>query len=121
MKWSTWYAKGGKRDDVDALSYTLASGKGSSGARRSFHCFKESEKILNETLMWSTDCSGTSGADVETVDKGPKVIRVVWTEQKALKHTNICMGIDRNRGSRVGAEEARKPRWLSNRGQESCV
>ena len=27
MKWSTWSAKGGKRDDVDILSHTLASGK----------------------------------------------------------------------------------------------
>ena len=29
---------------------------------------------------------------VGTVDRGPKVIRVVWTEQKALKHTNTCVG-----------------------------
>ena len=62
MRWSTWSAKGDKRDYVDALSYTLARGKGSSCARRSFHCFKELEKSLNETPMWSTDCSGTSGA-----------------------------------------------------------
>ena len=62
MKWSTWSAKGGKRDDVDSLSYTLASGKGSSCAHRYFHCFKESEKSLNETPMWSTDCGGTSSA-----------------------------------------------------------
>ena len=31
-------------------------------------------------------------------------------------------GIDRGRGLRDGATEARKPRWLSDRGQESvCV
>ena len=29
---------------------------------------------------------------VETVNRGPKVIRVVWTEQKAHKHTNTCVG-----------------------------
>ena len=29
---------------------------------------------------------------VGTVDSGPKVIRVVWTEQKDLKHTNTCVG-----------------------------
>ena len=29
---------------------------------------------------------------VGIVDKGPKVIRIVWMEQKALKHTNTCMG-----------------------------
>ena len=62
MKWSTWSTKGGKRDDVDALSYILASGKGSNCTRRSFHYFKESEKRLNKTLMWSTEYGGTSGA-----------------------------------------------------------
>ena len=29
---------------------------------------------------------------VKIVDNGPKVIRIVWIEQKALKHTNTCMG-----------------------------
>ena len=58
MTWSTWSPKGDKRDDVDALSYTLASGKGSSCTRLSFHCFKESEKSLNETPVWSIDCGG---------------------------------------------------------------
>ena len=29
---------------------------------------------------------------VGTVDRGPKVIHAVWMEQKALKHTNTCMG-----------------------------
>ena len=61
MRWSTWSAKGGKRDDVDALSYTLVSRKGSSYDRISFHCFKDSEKSLNETPMWPTD-GGTSSA-----------------------------------------------------------
>ena len=46
MEWSTWSAKGGKRDNVDALSYTLVSGKGSSYARQSFHCFKGVRKEL---------------------------------------------------------------------------
>ena len=62
MKWYTWSTKGGKRDDVDALSYTLASKKGSIYAQRSFHCFKESEKSLNKTPMWSTNCGGTRSA-----------------------------------------------------------
>ena len=61
MKWSTWSAKGGKRDDVDTLSYTLASGKRCSCALQSFHCFKELKNSLNETPMWSTD-GGTCGA-----------------------------------------------------------
>ena len=29
---------------------------------------------------------------VGMVDRGPKVIHVVWMEQKALKHTNTCVG-----------------------------
>ena len=62
MKWSTWSTKGGKQYDVDALSYTLASRKGSSYTRQYFHCFKESEKSLNETPMWSTECGGTNDA-----------------------------------------------------------
>ena len=52
MKWPTWFAKGRKRDNVDALSYTLASEKGSSYTRLSFHCFQELEKSLNATLVW---------------------------------------------------------------------
>ena len=74
------------------LSYTLASGKGSSYTQLSFHCFKELEKSLNETPMWSTDCGGRAVPHVEMVDRGPKVICAVWMEQKALKHTNTCVG-----------------------------
>ena len=29
---------------------------------------------------------------VGTVHRGPKVIHGVWTDQKALKHTNTCVG-----------------------------
>ena len=29
---------------------------------------------------------------VVTVDRGPKVIHTVWMQQKALKHTNTCVG-----------------------------
>ena len=29
---------------------------------------------------------------VAQVDRGPKVSCAVWMEQKALKHTNTCMG-----------------------------
>ena len=29
---------------------------------------------------------------VGTVDRGPEVIGVLWMEQKALKHTNTCVG-----------------------------
>ena len=52
MKWSTWFTKGGKQDDVDALSYTLVSGKGSNCAQKS----------LNEIPMWSTDYGGMRDA-----------------------------------------------------------
>ena len=62
MKWSSWSVKGGKRDDVDTISYTLVSRKGNSCAQLSFHCFKELEKSLNKTPVWSTDYGGTSSA-----------------------------------------------------------
>ena len=29
---------------------------------------------------------------VRTVDRGPKVIHIVWMDQKALKHTNTFVG-----------------------------
>ena len=122
MKWSTWSAKGGKRDDVDTLSYTLASGKVSSCARQSFHCFKESKKSLNETPMWSTDCGGTCGApcwDGGQRSKGhPRSMDGVEGSQT---YQYMC-GIDRGRGSRVSVAESCKPSWLSDKGQESvCV
>ena len=72
MKWSTWSAKGGKRDDVDALSYTLASRKGRNYAWRSFNCFKELKKSLNKTPMWSTG-GGTCGAPCRDGGKRSKV------------------------------------------------
>ena len=51
MKWSTWSAKGDKRDDVDALSYTLTSGKGSSCAQKYF-LVETVGKELNNNLWW---------------------------------------------------------------------
>ena len=122
MKWSTCYVKGGKWDDVDALSYTLASGKGSSCTRRSFHCFKESEKSLNETPMWSTDYGGTSDAPCRYGRQRSKGHLHSMDRVEGSQTYQYMHGIDRGRGLRVGAAEAHKLRWLSNRGQESmCV
>ena len=117
--WSTWSAKGGKWDDVDALSYTLASGKGSSYARISFHCFKESEKILNKTPVWSINCYGTSNAPCWD---GGQRSQGHPCSMDGVEHSQTYQymrGIDRGRGLRYGATEACKPRWLSDRGQES--
>ena len=122
MKWSTWFAKGGKRDDVDALSYTLASRKGSSYARLYFHCFKESEKSLNETPMWSTDCGGTSGAPCRDGGQRSKGHPCSMDGAEGSQTHQYMSGIDRSRGLQDSAIEACKPRWLSDRGQESvCV
>ena len=121
MKWSTWSAKGGKRYDVDALSYTSASEKGSSYAWRSFHCFKESEKSLNKTPMWSTNYGGMS--DDPCRDSGERYKghpRSMDGAEGSQTYQYMC-GIDHGKGVQVGAAEACKPRWLSNRGQESCV
>ena len=88
--WSTWSVKGGKQDDVDTFSYTLVSRKGSSSTRLSFHCFKESEKSLTKLQCSQPIAVAQAVPHVRTVDKGPKVTQTVWTEQKALKHTNTC-------------------------------
>ena len=120
--WSTWSAKGGKRDDVDALSYTLASGKGSSCTQRSFHCFKESEKSLNENPMRSTNCGGTSGAPCRDGGQRSKGHPRSMDGAEGPQTYQYMRGIDPGRGSRVGVVEARKPRCLLDRGQESvCV
>ena len=93
MKWSTWSTKGDKQDDVESLSYTLASEKGSNCARQPFHCFKESEKSLNKTPVWSTD-GGTCSAPCRDGGQRSKghPHSMIWMEQKALKHTNTCVG-----------------------------
>ena len=46
---------------------------------------------------------------VGMMERGPKVIRVVWMEQKALKHTNRCMGYI--------AAEARESVWQRHANQ----
>ena len=116
MKWSTWSTKGGKWDDVDALSYTLVRGKGSSCARRYFHCFKESKKSLNKTPMWSTDCGGMSGAPCRDGGQRSKGHPRSMNKAKGSQTYQYMHGIDRGRGLRDGAAEARKPKWLSDRG-----
>ena len=122
MKCSTWSTKGGKQDDVDALSYSLASGKGSSYARLSFHCFKESEKSLNKTPIWSIDYGGTGGAPCRDDGQWSKDHPCSMDGVEGSQTYQYMRGIDHKRGSQVSAAEARKPRWLSDRGQESmCV
>ena len=119
--WSTWSTKGGKRDNVDALFYTLASGKGSSCARQSFHCFKESEKSLNETPVWSTD-GGTCSAPCRDGGYRSKGHLRNMDGAEGSQTYQYMHGIDHGRGLRVGAAKAHKSRWLSHRGQESmCV
>ena len=90
-------------------------GKGSNCARQSFHCFKELEKSLNETPMWSTG-GGTCGApclDGGQRSKGhPRSMDGVEGSQTY----QYMHGIDRGRGTQVGAVEARKLRWLSDKG-----
>ena len=105
MKWSTWFVKGGKQDDVDALSYTLASGKGSSYAWQFFHCFKDSEKSLNETPMWSNECGGTSGAPCWASGQRSKSHPHSMDRVEGSQTYQYMHGIDRSRGSRVDVAE----------------
>ena len=122
MRWSTWSAKGDKQNDVDALSYTLASGKGSGCSQLSFHCFKESEKSLNKTPMWSTDYGGVSSAPCRDGGQMSKGHPRSMDGAKGSQTYQYMCGIDRGRGLRVSAAEACKLRWLSDRGQKSvCV
>ena len=122
MRQSIWSTKGGKQDDVDTLSYTLSIRKGSSCAWLSFHCFKESEKSLNKTLVWSTDCGSTSGAPCQDSGQWSKDHPRSMDGVEGSQTYQYMHGIYRGRGSQVDVVEARKSRWLSDRGQESvCV
>ena len=98
MKWSTWSTKGGKRDDVDVLSHTLASRKGNSCARRTFHCFKESEKSLNETPVWSTDCGSISGAPCRDGGQRSKGHPCSMDGVEGSQTYQCMRGIDHGRG-----------------------
>ena len=99
MKWSTWSAKGDKRDDVDTLSYTLASGKGRSCANLSFHYFKKSKKSLNETLVWSTNCGGIGGAPCRYGGQWSKGHPRNMDGAGGSQTYQYMHGIDRGRGS----------------------
>ena len=114
--WSTWSTKGGKRDDVDTLSYTLERGKGRSCTQQSFYCFKELEKSLKKTPVWSTDCGGTGSAPCLDGGKRSKGHPHSMDRAEGSQTYQYMHRIDRGKGSQVGAAEACKPRWLSNRG-----
>ena len=59
---------------------------------------------------------------VGMVDRGPKGHLRNMDGVEGSQTYQYMRGIDRSRGSRVGAAEAHKLRWLSDRAQESmCV
>ena len=97
------------------------SGKGSRCTQLYFNCFKESEKSLNETLVWSTDRGRTSGAPCWDGGQWSKDYLCSMDEVEGSQTYQYMHGIDHDRGLQVGAIEACKPRWLSDRDQESCV
>ena len=109
MEWSTWSAKKGKQNYVDALSYTLVSGKGSSCTRRSFHCFKESEKSLNEIPMWSTDV-GTCGAPCQDGGQRSKGHPCSMDGVEGSQTYQYMRGIDRGRGTQAEVALRQRPR-----------
>ena len=77
---------------------------------------------LNKTPIWSTNCGGTCSAPCR--DGGQRSTghtRSMDGAEGSQTYQYMC-AIDRGKGLRVGAAEAHKPRWLSDRGQESvCV
>ena len=88
----------------------------------SFHCFKESEKSLNETPMWSTDYGGTGSAPCWDGGQRSKGHPCSMDRVEGSQTYQYMRGIDRRKGLRDGVAEACKPRWLLDRGQESmCV
>ena len=115
MRWPTWSTKWGKWDNVDTLSYTLTSWKGSNCTRQSFHCFKELEKNLNKTPMWSTN-GGTCGAPCRDGGHRSKGHLHSMDEAEGSKTYRYMRGIDRGRGLQDDVAEACKLRWLSDRG-----
>ena len=76
----------------------LVSGKGSCSTRWTFHCFKELEKSLNKTPMWSTDCGGTSGAPCWNGGKRSKGHPHSMDGVEGSQTYHYMHGIDRGRG-----------------------
>ena len=81
----------------------------------------ELEKSLNKTPVWSTDCGGTGAAPCRDDGQWYKGHPHSMDGAEGSQTYQYMQWIDRGRGSRVDAVEAHKPRWLSRRGQESCV
>ena len=72
--------------------------------------------------MWSTDCGGMSDAPCQDGGQRSKGHMHSMDGAEGSQTYQYMHGIDRGRGLRDGAAEAHKPRWLSDRGQESvCV
>ena len=69
--------------------------------------------------MWLTDCGGIGSAPCQD---GGKWSKSHPCSMDGVEGSQYMCGIDHDRGSQVSVVEARKLRWLSDRGQESmCV
>ena len=72
--------------------------------------------------MWSTDCGGTSSAPCRDGGQRSKGHLRSMDGAEGSQTYQYMRGIDHSRGLRDDVVEARKPRWLSNKGQKSvCV
>ena len=72
--------------------------------------------------MWSIDCGGTSGSPCWDGGQRSKGHPCSMDGVEGSQTYQYIRGIDQGRGLRVCVAEAHKPRWISDRGQESvCV
>ena len=72
--------------------------------------------------MWSTDYGGIGGSPCRVGGHRSKGHPRSMDGVEGSQTYQYMHGIDCGRGSRVGATEACKPRWLLDRGQENvCV
>ena len=72
--------------------------------------------------MWSTDSGGIGGAPCRDGGQRAKGHLHSMDGAEGSQTYQYMRGIDRGRSLRDGAAEERKPRWLSDGGQESvCV
>ena len=72
--------------------------------------------------MWSTDCGGTSSAPCRYGGQRSKGHLCSMDKVEGSQTYQYIHGIYHGRGRRVSVEEACKPKWLPNKGQEHvCV
>ena len=81
-----------------------------------FSFFFSQTQSLKENLVCSTDCGGIGGAPCQDGGQWSKGHLRSMDGAKGSQTYQYMCGIDRDTGLRVGVAEARKPRWLLDKG-----